>query len=358
MTDLLTSPYRLGDLELKNRVVMAPMTRSRAIGNVANELIATFYGQRAADAGLLLTEGTSPSPNGLGYPRIPGLFNAEQVRGWKLTTDAVHARGGRIFVQLMHTGRVGHVGNLPPGGRVLAPSVQALPDQKMWVDPDGNQPLTPAVEMTEADIETAIGEYVKSAELAIEAGFDGVELHGANGYLLEQFFSSTSNLRTDGWGGTLEKRARFVVEVARRSAAAIGGKRLGIRLSPYGVNGGMKVDPDVETAWPYLAGQMKEAGLVYIHVADHSAMGAPPVSASVKENIRKSFGGTIILAGGYDLASAESELVAKKGDLVAFGRPYLANATFLARAKAGEKLNAPDFATFYSPGAKGYTDYP
>lgn len=358
MSDLLSSPYRLGDLELKNRAVMAPMTRSRAIGNVANELIASFYAQRAADAGLLVTEGVSPSPNGLGYPRIPGLFAKAHVDGWKLTTDAVHARGGRIFVQLMHTGRVANVGNLPKGGRVLAPSAMELPDQKIWVDPDGNQPLTPAVEMTEADIEEAIGEYVKSAELAIAAGFDGVELHAANGYLLEQFLNSTSNLRTDAWGGTIEKRARFGVEVARRTAKAIGGKRLGIRLSPYGVNGGMKPDPDVEKAWPYFAAQMKEAGLVYVHIADHSALGAPKVPDSVKENIRKAFGGTIILAGGYDLVSAEAALVAQKGDLVAFGRPYLANADYLARAKAGRKLNAPDFATFYSPGPKGYVDYP
>ena len=356
-TDLLSSPYQLGMIELRNRAVMAPMTRSRALGNVPNELIATFYAQRAGDAGLLITEGTSPSPNGLGYPRIPGLFEDAQVKGWKLTTDAVHARGGRIFVQLMHTGRVSHVANLRPGGRVLAPSAMLLPDQKMWVDPTGPEALTPAVEMTEQDIETAIAEYVKSAQLAIEAGFDGVELHAANGYLIEQFLNTSSNLRTDGWGGSVQGRARFGVEVARRTAAAIGGHRLGIRISPYGVNGGMKPDAEVEQAWPYFAGQMKEAGLVYVHVADHSGMGAPPVSDSVKANIRAAFGGTYILSGSYDLVRAEADLQANKGELVAFGRPYLANPHFFARAKAGEKLNAPDFATFYSADAKGYTDY-
>ncbi len=358
MTDILSTPFRLGRMELKNRAVMSPMTRSRALGNVPGELGATYYGQRAADAGLIVTEGTSPSPNGLGYPRIPGLFNAEQVRGWRLITDAVLAKGGRIFVQLMHTGRVTHEKNLPPGGRVLAPSVADLPDQKMWVDELGAQvPLTPAVEMTEADIEHAIEEHVTSAKLAIEAGFDGVELHGANGYLLEQFLNATSNHRTDAWGGTVERRARFGFEVARRTAAAIGGDRLGIRLSPYGTNAGIKPDPEVETAYPYFAEKMKEAGLVYVHVVDHSAMGAPPVSDTVKAAIRARFGGTIILAGGYDIAKAEADLEAKKGELVAFGRGYLANPDFLARAKAGRPLNAPDFATFYSPGPKGYTDY-
>ena len=358
-TEILFTPFRLGRTELKNRAVMSPMTRSRSTGNVPGELGATYYAQRAADAGLIVTEGTSPSPDGLGYPRIPGLFNAEQVRGWRRVTEAVHARGGRIFVQLMHTGRVGHEKNLPSGARVLAPSAIALPDEKIWVDALGGlAPLTPAVEMTETDIEHAIEEHVTSAKLAIEAHFDGVELHGANGYLIEQFLNATSNRRTDAWGGSMEQRARFGFEIARRTVAAIGGDRLGIRVSPYGTNGGMKADPEVETSYPYFAARMREAGLVYVHVVDHSSMGAPPVSDTVKAAIRARFGGTIILAGGYDLAKAEADLEAKKGELVAFGRLYLANPDYLARAKAGRPLNTPDFATFYTPGAKGYTDYP
>jgi N-ethylmaleimide reductase len=359
MTELLFTPFRLGRIELRNRAVMSPMTRSRSPANVPGELVATYYAQRAADAGLIVTEGTSPSPNGLGYPRIPGLFNGEHVRGWRLVTEAVHARGGRIFVQLMHTGRVTHVKNLPPGGRVLAPTAMELPGQKMWVDSlSGEAPLTPAVEMTEADIEHAIEEYVTSAKLAIEAGFDGVELHGANGYLIEQFLNATSNHRTDAWGGSIERRARFGFEVARRTAAAIGGDRLGIRMSPYGTNGGIKPDPEVETSYPFFAGRMREAGLVYVHVADHSSMGAPPVSDEVKAAIRARFGGTIILAGGFDVAKGEKALQAKKGDLIAFGRFYLANPDYLARARAGRPLTPPDFATFYTPGPKGYTDYP
>ena len=358
MTDLLSSPYRLGRIELRNRAVMSPMTRSRAIGNVPGELQAQYYGQRAGDVGLIVTEGTSPSRNGLGYPRIPGLFDAAHVRGWRLTTDAVHARQGRIFVQLMHTGRVGHQENLPAGGRVLAPSALTPPGEKMYVDARGEPvPLTPPTAMTEEDIESALEEYAASAKLAIEAGFDGVELHAANGYLIEQFLSSTSNVRTDRWGGSMENRARFGFEVARRTAAAIGGDRVGVRLSPYGVNAGMKADPDTEALYPYFAGRMREAGLVYVHVADHSAMGAPKVSDTVKAAIRERFAGTIVLAGGFDTASAEAALQAHKGELVAFGRPYISNPDYLARVKQGRPLNAPDFATFYTPGPKGYTDY-
>jgi N-ethylmaleimide reductase len=359
MSELLFTPFRLGRIELKNRAVMSPMTRSRSLGNIPGELVATYYAQRAADAGLIVTEGTSPSPNGLGYPRIPGLFNGDHVRGWRGVTDAVHARGGSIFVQLMHTGRVSHVQNLPIGARVLAPTTLPLPGQEMWVDALGSSvPLTPATAMTEGDIEEAIEEYVASAKLAIDAGFDGVELHGANGYLIEQFLNATSNHRTDAWGGSIERRARFGFEVARRTAVAIGGDRLGIRMSPYGTNGGMKPDPEVETSYPYFAERMREAGLVYVHVVDHSAMGAPPVSDTVKAAIRARFGGTIILAGGYDLARAEDDLQAKKGELVAFARFYLANPDYLARARSGQALNPPDFSTFYTPGPKGYTDYP
>ncbi len=358
MFETLLSPYQLGRIELRNRAVMSPMTRSRSPGNVPGELVATYYAQRAADAGLIITEGTSPSPNGLGYARIPGLFDPEQVKGWRQVTDAVHARGGRIFVQLMHTGRVAHAKNLPAGARVVAPSAVELPDQSMWVDELGARvPLTLATAMTEEDVERTIEEYVTSAKLAIEAGFDGVELHGANGYLIEQFLNATSNHRTDAWGGSVEARARFGFEIAKRTAAAIGGDRLGIRLSPYGVNGGMKPDPEVETSYPFFAGRMREAGLVYVHVVDHSALGAPPVTTSVKAAIRAKFGGTIILAGGYDAAKAEADLAAKKGELVAFGRFYLANPDYLARVQSGRPLNALDMATFYTPGPKGYTDY-
>ena len=359
MSEILFTPFQLGRVELRNRAVMSPMTRSRSPHNVPDELVATYYAQRAGDAGLIVTEGTSPSPDGLGYPRIPGLFTEQHVQGWRLVTEAVHAQGGFIFVQLMHTGRVGNEKNLPDGGRVLAPSAIALPDEKIWVDALGGPvPLTPAVEMTESDIERAIEEYATSAKLAIGAGFDGVELHGANGYLIEQFLNATSNRRTHGWGGTLERRARFGFEIARRVVDAIDGDRVGIRMSPYGTNAGMRPDPEVETSYPFFAGRMRAAGLTYVHVVDHSSMGAPAVTDTVKAAIRARFGGTIIRAGGYDLAKAEADLEANKAELIAFGRPYLANPDYLSRAKAGRPLNQPELATFYTPGPKGYTDYP
>ncbi|HEX4384377.1 MAG TPA: alkene reductase, partial [Myxococcales bacterium] len=262
--ELLFSPLKFGRIELKNRVVMSPMTRSRSIGSIPGDIVAKYYGQRA-EAGLIIAEGTSPSPNGLGYPRIPGLFNAEQVAGWKKTTSAVHAAGGHIFVQLMHTGRVTHPLNLPAGGKVLAPSALPGPD-KMWVDSKMAQEPTPVpAVMTAQDIETAIEEYAKSAELAIEAGFDGVELHGANGYLIEQFLNTASNQRTDEWGGSIDNRIRFAVEVAKRVAKRIGSDRLGIRLSPFGVFGGMASEVTTEDTFEKLVKALSDLKLLYVH---------------------------------------------------------------------------------------------
>jgi N-ethylmaleimide reductase len=356
VSDLLFSPYKLGRIELENRVVMAPMTRSRSPGNVPGELVATYYAQRAG-AGLIITEGTAPAPEGLGYARIPGLFSPEQVAGWKLATSAVHKAGGRIFVQLMHTGRVSHPGNLPAGARVLAPSAVAAPGT-MYTDAEGMQPFPVPEVMTEADIEAAIAAYVHSAELAIEAGFDGVELHGANGYLIDQFLNTASNLRTDAWGGSVEGRARFTLEVAARTAAKIGADRLGIRISPYGAFNGMTPDDAHDALYEHLASKLSDLGLLYVHVVDHSAMGAPPVKASLKRAIRERFRGTYILSGGYDKARAEHDLVEHLGDLVAFGRPFLANPDLVAKLKSSAALAEADMTTAYTPGEKGYTDYP
>jgi len=354
---MLFEPLVAGKLHLKNRMVMSPMTRNRATAeNTPTALMAEYYGQRAS-AGLIVTEGTSPSPNGLGYPRIPGLFNLEQANAWKLVTDSVHARGGKIFVQLMHTGRVTNLANLPAGASVVGPSAEVCPGE-IYTDANGMQPYSPPRSMSEQDVAQAIAEYVQSAQLAIEAGFDGIELHGANGYLIGQFLNANVNLRDDGYGGSIAGRNRFAIEAARAAAAAIGAERVGIRLSPYGVFNGTGEYPDVEEQYLSLVREFSQLRLLYIHVLDHSAMGAPPVPEELKAKLKGAFAGLFIRAGGFNEASAESVLTGGLADLVAFGRPFLANPDLVKRLHQNAPLNEPDMSTFYTPGQKGYTDYP
>jgi N-ethylmaleimide reductase len=335
---------------------MAPMTRSRAEGNVPNALMAEYYGQRAG-AGLIITEGTSPSPNGLGYARIPGLFSEAQVAGWKPVTAGVHAKGGHIFAQLMHTGRVSHPLNLPPGAELIAPSAVAAPGE-MYTDQKGNQPYPVPRAMTEADLASTRGEFVAAARNALAAGFDGVELHGANGYLLEQFLSPVTNQRTDAYGGSIDKRLRYVLEVVQAVVEAIGGEKLGIRLSPHGVNGGMTAYPETDETYLSLVTKLAGTRLQYIHLVDHSAMGAPPVPEALKAGLRKAWPRTVIVCGGFDRAKAEQAVNDGKADLVAMGRPFLANPDLVTRLARELPLNPPDFTTLYTPGPKGYTDYP
>jgi N-ethylmaleimide reductase len=353
---LLLSKTTLGPLSLQNRLVMCPLTRSRATGNVPNDLMVQYYAQRAS-AGLIISEGTAPSPNALGYPRIPGIFSAEQVVGWKKITDAVHAGGAKMFIQFMHTGRVGHPLNLPAGAKVMGPSAVAAKGE-MFTDAEGLKPHPIPHAMTAADIKSTIAEFVQAAKNAMAAGFDGVELHGANGYLLEQFIRPNSNTRTDNYGGSIENRARFALEVVAATIAAIGKDKVGIRLSPFGVFNDMPLYPEMEADYTYLAQKLNAAGLLYIHLVDHSSMGAPKVPDSMKATFRGVFKGALILSGGYDAARAESDLAAGKCDLVAVGKPFLANPDLVARWKTHAAVNAPDMATFYTPGPKGYTDYP
>jgi N-ethylmaleimide reductase len=353
---ILYSKAVLGPLTLQNHLVMAPMTRSRAIDNIPNALMVEYYAQRSS-AGLIITEGTSPSPNGLGYPRIPGIFSPAQVEGWKAITDAVHAKGAKIFVQLMHCGRIAHQLNLPSGAIILAPSAVTASGE-MYTDAEGMKPHPVPKAMTEEDIKTTIAEYVQAAKNAVTAGFDGIELHSANGYLLEQFIRPNTNQRIDRYGGAIENRACFVLEVAEAVIAAIGKDMVGIRLSPYGVFNDMPLYDTMEADYTYLAQQLNARGLVYIHLVDHSSMGAPPVPDTMKATFRKIFKRTLILSGGYDAERAESDLVERKCDLIAVGRPFLANPDLLTRWKTGAALNEPDMDTFYTPGLKGYTDYP
>jgi N-ethylmaleimide reductase len=337
------------------------MTRNRALNNVPNELMAEYYGQRAT-AGLIITEGTSPSPNGLGYARIPGIHSSEQTRGWKLTTQAVHDRDGSIFIQLMHCGRVGNNINLPAGAELVAPS--AIPmSGAIWTDTLGEQPYDIPREMTRDDICAAVGEYIHAAHNAIDAGFDGVEIHGANGYLITQFLDPGSNTRGDDYGGASGNRNRFALDVARGVVAAIGAKRVGIRLSPYWLFNDMSgTYPGIAEQYGQLASDLGKLRLAYVHLVDHSAMGAPKPDKGTVELIctkfREAGGGSIILSGGYDRTRAESDLENGAADLIAYGRPFISNPDLVERLQANAPLHDPDQATFYSPGASGYTDYP
>ncbi len=353
---ILFSKTVLGSMELQNHLVMSPMTRNRATGNTPNALMAEYYAQRAT-AGLIITEGTSPSPNGLGYPRIPGIFSDAQVEGWKHITEAVHTRGAKMFLQIMHCGRIAHPLNLPAGARVLAPSAVASSGE-MYTDAEGMKPLPVPKAMDGEDIQSTIAEFAQAARNAATAGFDGIELHGANGYLLEQFIRPNTNRRTDAYGGTIENRSRFVLEVAQAAIGAIGKDRVGIRLSPFGVFNDMPLYDAMAEDYTCLATQLNTLGLLYVHLVDHSPMGAPPVPESIKETFRNLFTRTLILSGGYDFERAESDLAEGKGDLIAVGRSFLANPDLATRWKTGASINPPDMNTFYTPGAKGYTDYP
>jgi N-ethylmaleimide reductase len=353
----LFSATKVGALALKNRIVMAPMTRCRAIGNIPNDLMANYYQQRAT-AGLIITEGTSPSPNGLGYARIPGIFSQEQVEGWKKTTAAVHKIGGKIIVQLMHTGRISHVLNMAHNTEILAPSAIKAAGQ-MWTDAKQLQDLPIPKEMTAKDIVQTQIEFVTAAKNAIAAGFDGVELHGANGYLLEEFLSPLSNIRTDKYDGSIENRCRFVIEVAKDVAAAIGKDKLGIRLSPYGVASDMPHYPEIDATYDYLSKELNKLDIAYIHLVDHSAMGAPTVPIEIKKLIRRNFKNTIIICGGYDKDSAESDIESGLYDLVGFGRQFINNPDLVERLEQNHPLSQSlKTDLFYTADAHGYTYYP
>jgi N-ethylmaleimide reductase len=242
------------------------------------------------------------------------------------------------------------------GTSVLAPSALAAPGE-MWTDSNGLQPYPVPAAMSEAEIAQAIAEYASAAKRAIEAGFDGVELHGANGYLIDQFLNTASNRRTDRWGGSIGNRIRFAVEIAKAAVAAIGAERTGMRISPYGAFNGMAPDAETDALYLRLIGELNALGLVYVHVVDHSSMGMPEVSPALKAEIRAAFKGKYILSGGYDAARANADLDAQRGDLVAFGRPFISNPDLVQKLQNGKELTAPDSSTFYTPGEKGYTDY-
>jgi N-ethylmaleimide reductase len=354
-------PATLGRITLKNHLVMGPMTRSRALGNVPNKMMAEYYRQRAT-AGLIITEGTAPAPEALGYARIPGLFDAHQVAGWRLTTEAVHEAGGHIFVQLMHVGRIFHELNLPSGTAGVAPSAIAAAGQ-MWTDQEQMKPNGRPQALSGAELKRVRDAFVTSAKLGMDAGFDGVELHGANGYLLEQFLHPRTNQRTDAYGGSVQNRARFVIEVVEGVANAIGADRAGIRLSPWSTFNDMANYPELDEAYAYLAAELQKIGIVYVHLVDHSRLAGLAAAAETVRAIRGVVRNTYMSSGNYTtLADIEDALASGKADLVAMSRPFIANPDLVERLRGNLPLAVPDEATFYAPGptgfADGYTDYP
>lgn len=354
---MLFEPFTLGRIVLGNRVVMAPMTRNRATADhVPTPIMAEYYGQRAS-IGLIITEGVAPSADGAGYARIPGLYTAAQVEAWKPVTKAVHDAGGRIFAQLMHTGRASHLDNMPTGARVISSAAVPL-SEPIYTDSQGLQPATTPHALTTAEVAGVVQEFVQAAQNAIEAGFDGIELHAANGYLIEQFINANLNARTDVYGGSAENRNRFALEIAKATADAIGADRVGIRLSPHGAFNGMGAFEGIDEQFIDLARGLGALKLAYLHLVNHASMGAPALPATLPSQLKAAFGGTFIASGGLDRASAEALLASGAAGLVAFGRPALANPDLVERLRDGAPLNAPDFATFYTPGEQGYTDYP
>ncbi|WP_026248764.1 alkene reductase [Streptomyces sp. LaPpAH-108] len=341
----------IGKTRLANRIAMAPMTRSRAYGGLPSELTVEYYAQRAS-AGLIITEGIQPSVVGQGYPFTPGLHSAEQVAAWRKVTDAVHAQGGKIFAQIMHTGRIGHPVLLPDGLVPVGPSAVAAEGQGFT--PEGPKDFVVPRELTEADIEQTIADHVTASRNAIEAGFDGVELHGANGYLIQQFLAPDSNRRTDAWGGSVEGRIRFAVELTTAVADAIGADRLGLRLSPGSTLNDIH-EPDPRPTYDALVRQLAPLGLAYLHVLEAG-------DRDVTLALRGLFPGTFILnpntgerpTGPEDLVLIENGTT----DMLAFGQLFLANPDLPARLAAGGPFNTADPATFYGGDATGYTDYP
>lgn len=345
----LFTPVQIGRYTLPNRLVMAPMTRSRADDNgVPSDLVVTYYAQRAS-AGLIITEGVFPSAMGKGYVRTPGIATDEQIAVWKKVTEAVHAKGGRIFMQIMHCGRISHPSMLPNQAQPVAPSAIKAAGQT-WTGAGMEEFITPR-ELTLDEIAGVIDEYRLATRRAIDAGFDGVELHTASGYLPEQFLSSGSNQRKDQYGGSVENRARFVLEVLAAMVAEVGGDRVGIKISPeMGFNDITDVNP--QETYTYLVDQLRDLNLAYLHVALFGA------KVDYHALLRPRFNGAYLIGGGLDQTGAEAVISDKRADATVFGGAFLANPDLPERFLQGAPLNTPDKNTFYSPGAEGYIDYP
>lgn len=360
----LFTPFSLAGIELKNRVVMAPMTRTRTMNDVADEVVARYYAQRAS-AGLLITEGLPVSEEGRGYLYTPGIYTHEHVAGWRKVTDAVHAKGGRIFAQLWHVGRMSHVSLQP--GNVAPVSSGNIPATNTTVfaliesgEPGPVEPSVPRA-LRADEISRITADFVRSATLAMEAGFDGVEIMAANGFIFDQFLSSALNHRADAYGGSVENRQRFLLETIDAVSSAIGGNRVGVRLSPFGRIYDLAPYAGEEETWAMLSAALGQRELAYVHLYYQPTYATAPVPEGFKAAFRSAFGGTLIGAGGFTRDIASAALEAEELDLVAFGVPYIANPDLVERMQNGWPLAESDRSTYYGVSGnpeKGYTDYP
>ncbi len=355
-TPSLFDPYQLGGITLANRLVMAPLTRNRAgAGLVPTPLMAEYYAQRAG-AGLIITEATQVSATAQGYQDTPGCFTPEQVAGWRRVTDAVHAKGGRIFVQLWHVGRVSHSSLQPEGAAPLAPSAIRA-NTKTYV----NDAFTPTDEpraLTLEEIPGVVADFANAARCAIEAGFDGVEIHGANGYLIDQFLRDGANQRTDAYGGSIENRTRFLKEVVEAVIAAIGADRTGIRISPVTPANDL-TDSDPQALFSHVVDVLETLKPVYVHMIEGATGGPRDIVPGFDfAALRQRFTGTWMVNNGYDRAMAETAIASGAADLVAFGKPFISTPDLVERLRRDAPLNELDAAHLYGGGAQGYTDYP
>jgi N-ethylmaleimide reductase len=354
MTKTLFEPYTLGSLTLSNHIVMAPLTRNRAgPGFVPSDLSAEYYGQRAS-AGLLISEATQISQQGQGYQDTPGIYSQPQIEGWRKVTAAVHAKGGRIFLQLWHVGRVSHIDLQENGAAPVASAIRAK--TKTFVN-DGFTDVSEPRALELDELPGIVNDFRKAAANAVAAGFDGVEVHGANGYLLDQFAKDGANVRKDAYGGSIENRARLMLEVTAAVVAEIGAERTGIRISPVSpANGVSSSDPQAQ--FNYIVDRLDALDIVYIHVVEGATGGPRDVTPFDFGSLRRRFGNTYIANNGYDLELATSHLTSGKADLFAFGRPFIANPDLVDRLQTGAPLAQINPATIYGGGAAGYTDYP
>jgi N-ethylmaleimide reductase len=352
---LLLSPFQLGPSKLANRMVMAPMTRSRAAaGNVPSDLAIEYYRQRAG-AGLIVTEGTQVSPRGVGYPGTPGIYTEAQGAGWRKVTEAVHERGGKIFAQLWHVGRVSHPAFQPNGGLSVAPSAVTPAGHSRTLS--GPQPHVEPRALELAEIPEVVAEFATGARCAFHAGFDGVEIHGANGYLIDQFLRDGTNVRTDEYGGSAENRVRFLREVVAAAAAVWGADRVGVRLSPLSPFNDMS-DSNPFATFGAAASALDGFGLAYLHMVVPGSTDPESETGRMTAHLRERFRGPLMVNGGYTFEAAETVVASGRADLVSFGSTFLANPDLPERFAQGAPLNAPNPATFYGGGVEGYTDYP